>query len=573
MTKERKEMGPESTTLDLAKLRKRVADMEEQRQPLIPVWREISKYIAPGRGVYERQEPDRGDRKDEHLLDPTPLQALHVLGAGMQGGLTSPSRPWFRLGVTDPDLADNGPVRLWLDDVERRMMHVLGQSNLYNCLHTLYTEIGAFGVGAMLIEDDLNSVVRGRTMTAGEYCVGYSASGLPDSFARTFWMTAAQMAERFGKDNLSETAKNSLEGGRVDRWFRVCHLILPNVDHRRDSPLAGNMPILSVYWEEAQTEKALSVAGYEEFPVMAPRWEVAGSDFYGRGPGWNALGEAKTLQEMRFDYLVAQKMGIHPPMVGPEGLRKARSSLEPGGITYVPTGDPNMAFRPLYQIRPDIPGQLQAMADSRDMIKTTFFADLFLTIILSNNRDMTAREVEERHNEKMMMLGPVLERLENELLDPLIGRVFVLMDRRGLVPDAPEELRGRNLKVEYISTLAQAQQMVGLGSIDRLAQFVGGMAQFKPEVLDKFDADEAADQYARMLGVPAAVVVSDEDVAALRQARMQQQQMAEQMAAAQQMAQTAQLGAGAANQFSQAVEPDGGLDRLAGMMEGEALLE
>ena len=144
---------------------------------------------------------------------------------------------------------------------------------------------------------------------------------------------------------------------------------------------------------------------------MAPRWEIVGSDFYGRGPGWNALGEAKTLQEMRFDYLVAQKMGIQPPIVGPLDLRKARYNLEPGGLTFI--DDPNKVFRPLYQIQPDIPGQLQAMSDSLDMIKTTFFADLFLTIIMSDNRDMTAREVEERHNEKMMMLGPVLERLEN----------------------------------------------------------------------------------------------------------------------------------------------------------------
>ena len=208
---EKRSSDSRKNRIDLAKLRRRIVDMDTQRQPLIPVWEEIAKYITPGRGIFDRQEPNKGERKDLHLLDPTPLQALHVLGAGMQGGLTSPSRPWFRLGVTDPELADNGPVRLWLDDVERRMSHVLGQSNVYNSLHTLYTEVGAFGTGAMLVEEDIAAVVRARTMTAGEYYLSYAASGLPETFARVFWMTAVQMAEQFGRDNLSEGAKTSLE--------------------------------------------------------------------------------------------------------------------------------------------------------------------------------------------------------------------------------------------------------------------------------------------------------------------------------------------------------------------------
>ena len=551
--------------VDLGKLRKRIADMDTQRSPLIATWREIAQYITPGRGVFDQNEPNRGDRKDQHLLDPTPLQALHILGAGMQGGLTSPSRPWFRLGVSDPELADYGPVRLWLDDTERRMSHILGRTNVYNCLHMLYSEVGAFGTGAMLLEADPATVVRGRTMTTGEYYLSYSAGGLPETFARIFWMTPPQMAEQFGMDALSESVRSALESNALDRWFRVCHIIMPNINYVEDSPLSGDMPYISIYWEEARTDEPLRVSGYEEFPVMAPRWEVLGDDFYGRGPGWDALGESRTLQELRYDYLVAQKMAIQPPMVGPTSLRRQRANLEPGALTFVDSADPNQGFRPLYQIQPDIPGQIQAMADSREMIRSTFFADLFMSIILEGNKDMTAREIEERHSEKMMMLGPVLERLENELLDPLISRTFGLMDQMGLIPPPPEELRGRELKIEYISTLAQAQQMVALGGIDRLTLFVGNMAQFNPEVLDKFDADEATDQYAQALGVPAAIVRSDESVMEMRQQRAQQQQMMEQMAAAQQMAQTAQQGAGALNQASQAAEGEG-IERLLGMM-------
>ena len=262
--------------------------------------------------------------------------------------------------------------------------------------------------------------------------------------------------------------------------------------------------------------------------------------------------------------MMAQKLAIRPPLMRHTTLKKARPDLTPGSLTYY-EGD--VGVRPIYQVQPDIPGQLQAIAESRQLIQRFFYVDLFLMLVSSDTRDMTAREVVERHEEKMLMLGPVLERLENELLDPLIERVFAIMDRMGLIPQPPEDLGGKLLQVEYISILAQAQRMVGIEGIERLAGFVGAYAPLKPEVLDKVDFDEAIDQYAKKLGVPAAVIVSDENVAAIREQRAQQQAQMEQMAAMQQAAQTAQQGAGAVNQMAQAAE-GGGLGEIADLLGG-----
>ena len=412
----------------------------------------------------------------------------------------------------------------------------------------------------MLIEEDPRNVVRGLTMTVGEYCVAYDVAGLPNAFGRSFWMTAVQMRDRFGEEALSEGARNALSSGRRDEWFRVSHLIFEDDDAGPEEK-----PYRSVYWEEGKTERPLRVSGYAEFPIVAPRWEVVGGDFYGRGPGWDALGESKTLQELRKDYLVAQKMAIQPPMVGPNSLRGTLRDLRPNGVTYVDGADPNQVFRPLYEVRPDLPGQIAAMQDSRETIRRIFFADLFLAIIMSDNKNMTATQVNAINNEQMMMIGPVYERLDHELLDPFIGRTFGIMDRMGLIPPVPEELAGQELEIEYISMLAQAQQMVGLGGIDRLTTYAGEIAQLNPDVLDKFDADEAVDQYARMLGVPAAIVRSDETVAEMRHRRAEQQAQMQQMAAAAQMAQTANQGAGAVRQAAQAAE-GGGLGQIAELL-------
>lgn len=552
--------------MEVKELQKRVEELEEARNRIRPQWEEIARYVTPGRGVFDDSEPNQGDRKDLDLLDATPFQSLTTLAAGMQGGLTSPSRPWFKLGVTDPELGDYEPVRVWLDEVERRMLHVLGRSNTYNGLHTLYGEVGAFGTGALYIEEDPTEVLRCAALTVGEYAVAFDSRGMPSEFCRTFWMSAPQMADKFGVDALSDAARSALDNGRRGQWFKVHHMILPNDDFsplgKEDRP-AKNMPWASVYWEHGR-EKPLRVSGYEEFPVLVPRWDVVGADYYGRGPGWAALGESKMLQELRYDYLGAQKLAIRPPVMGPSGLKKSQVDMGAGGVSFY---DGSVGFQPVYQVRPDIPGQLQAIAESRQMIQRFFYADLFLMLASNDTRDMTAREVAERHEEKMLMLGPVLERLENELLDPLIERVFAIMDRMGLIPPPPEDLGGKLLQVEYISVLAQAQRMVGIEGIERLAGFVGTYAPLKPEVLDKVDFDEAIEQYARKLGVPAAVVVSDENVAAIREHRAQQQAQMEQMAAMQQAAQVAQQGAGAVRQAAQAAE-GGGLGQIAELLGG-----
>ncbi|MBR1660273.1 MAG: head-tail connector protein [Oscillospiraceae bacterium] len=558
--------GPEGKRgPDLKRLARQLRDMESIRNRYFPVWQEIAKYIVPGRGVFTKDEPNQGERKDRALLDPTPLQAMHVLSAGLQGGLTSPSRPWFRLGVADGDLADFYPVRLWLDEVERRIFHVLSQSNVYNALHTLYQEVSAFGVGAMLVEEDMENVVRAHTFTAGEFCLSYGLDGLPNRFGREFWMSAQQMEEEFGEEALSDAARAALKSGRLDQWFRVCQMIYPDEEARE-----VEFPVLSVYWEEGKTDSRehgpLAVRRYASMPVLAPRWEVVGGDYYGRGPGWDALGESKMLQELRADAMDARKYLIKPPVVAPNRIHEARPDLRPGGVTLVDDiANPNQYFRPIFQVKPDEQGQIVAMQDSREIIKTTFFVDLFLAILRNPNKNMTATQVNAIQNEQMTMIGPVYERLDHELLDPFVGRVFGIMDRFGLIPEPPEELAGQELKIDYISMLAQAQQMVGLSGIDRLTEYIGAVAQFQPEALDVFDTDSTIDEYARMLGTPAAIIRSDEAIAAIRQQRAEQQAQAQQMEAAQQMAGAANAGAGALRQAGDAAA-NGGVDALAGVL-------
>ena len=176
----------------------------------------------------------------------------------------------------------------------------------------------------------------------------------------------------------------------------------------------------------------------------------------------------------------------------------------------------------------------------RQRIDRAFYADLFRMLSNSNNDTrMTATEVAERHEEKLLMLGPVLERLHNEMLDPKVEITFARMLESGILPPPPQELHGQDLNIEFVSMLAQAQRAISTNSIDRFVVSLGTVAQFKPDVLDKFDSDKWVDVYSDSLGVDPSLIVSGENVVLVRKQRAEQKQAATQAAMMQQGADTA----------------------------------
>jgi hypothetical protein len=381
----------------------------------------------------------------------------------------------------------------------------------------------------------------------GEYGIAQSHRLQVDTFYREFNMTVAQVVEQFGMDKCSDSVQTMFKSGQLDKWVEILHVIEPNAVREYNKKDNLNMPYHSCYVEKAsKNERKLLESGYEEFPILAPRWHVTGVDIYGRSPGMDVLGDIKALQiEQKRKAQGIDKM-VNPPLQAPSSLRGQSASVLPGGVTYVDTMQGTQGgFRPTYEVNPRLAELQQDIQETQYRIQQGFYSDLFQMMMNSDRRQITAREIDERHEEKLLMLGPVLERLHTELLNPLIDRTFNIMARNELLPQAPEDLAGVTLKVEYISVMAQAQKAIGTGAIERLAGFVGNMAAAKPDVLDKFDADQSVDEYAEMLGVPPKIVVPDDIVQRVREerAQMQQQQMAMEQA---------QMGAQAAKVMSDA---------------------
>ncbi|MEX9793572.1 portal protein [Morganella morganii] len=523
-------------------LNKQLSQLKAERLSFEPHWRELSDFTRPRSTRFTASEVNRGDRRNSKIIDPAAVMAARTLSSGMMSGITSPARPWFRLATPDRDLMDYGPVKLWLETVEQRMNEVFNRSNLYQSLPLMYEDLGTFATGAMAVVADPQRVIRTVPFPTGSFYIANGADLSVDTAVREFSMTVRQVITEFGMDAVSDTVKSQWNSGQYGQWVNVVHAVYPNLDRQTGKLEAKHKAYKSVYYEANSTDdKLLRESGYDEFPIMAPRWEVNGEDVYGSScPGMVALGSVKALQLLQRRKAQMIDKITNPPLQAPASIKSQRISTIPGGINYLPMADVNNQIKPLFQIPANgTNGLLEDIQDTRQIIDHAYFVDLFRMMQTVNTRSMPVEAVAEMREEKLLMLGPVLQRLDSELLDKLINRTFSVMAENNLLPVPPDEMQGMQLKVEYISVMAQAQKAIGVSSIERFIGFTSGIGQFKPDALDKINVDETIDAYAASIGVPPSVVATNEQVAQIRENRAQQQAMAQQM----QMAQAAVGGA------------------------------
>jgi len=521
-------------------------ELKNERASWMAHWQEISDNLLPRSGRFFVSDRNRGERRHNAIYDNTGTRALRTLAAGMMSGMTSPARPWFRLKTADTDLMTYAPVKAWMQQCTDLMLAIFQKSNTYRALHAIYEELGAFGTASSVVVPSFESVIHHHPLTVGEYAIATDWSGAVVTLYREFQKTVGELVGEFGYRACSQTVQSLYTRGQLGAWVTIIHAIEPRADRDQRKRDNLNMPWRSIYYEAGQDkDRCLRESGYQQFPALCPRWSVSGGDVYGNSPGMEVLGDVKQLQQEQLRKSLAIDYQTKPPLQVPLSMKNREVEMLPGGISFVDMTGPASTIRTAFDVSLNLSFLLADIQDIRERIRGGFYADLFLMLANQTDARMTATEVAERHEEKLLMLGPVLERLQNELLDPLINMTFARIMAANILPRPPRELQGRALDVELVSMLAQAQRAIGTNSIDRFVGAMGGVAQAKPEVLDNFDADQWAAIYSDALGIDPRILVPADQVDALRQARAQQAQQAQQAALINQGADTAQKLAGA----------------------------
>ncbi len=492
----------------------------------LTAWQVLSDYIDQTRGIFNGNRTKIGQMINHKLLlDSHATHAKRITASGLQTGTTDPARPWFKLTM-DNFLLDSVPgVREWLDEVSRRMLSIMNKSNIYKTFQNCYDELVEFGTGCFLILEDFDDVIRGRSFTCGEYFLRVDEKGRINGFAREFEMTVGNIVKEFGLESCSATVKSHWNQNQIDVNIKCRHLIEANDTRIPEMADFKNMPFRSVYWETGNgSTGVLGERGYKRFPVIAPRWDAITTDMiYGYGPGWHAIGDIKELQVVHKDMLIAQEKMHNPPKVEDASV-VGHSNTLPGGITKSSVSTPNSGVRAAYQIDPRLDAFINSIDSLHKKIDKSMFSDLFLMISsMPVNSTTTAFEIATRKQEQMMMLGPILHNLNEEMHARSIDIIYDIMLENGLIPEPPEGIEGQEVRIQYISILAQAQRAMGVQDIERTLGYVTAASQLDPNARFAFDVIQSVREVAELNGAPAKLIVPKEQVDAQIQAVVEQQ--------------------------------------------------
>lgn len=527
------------------------AALIRQRTSFIPVWREIAEHTRPSKARFVTTEVNKGTRRNEKIIDSTACEASHILQAGMVSGITSQAKPWFELATVNPDLMSSESVQQWLYVVAERMRAVYLRSNLYHGLPILYGSLGDFGTGALFCEEDTQQDLRFYTFPVGSFCISNNERMQVDTFYREYTYTVRQIVKKFGVikgtrdidwSRISLTVRNLWERGNYEEQVILEHMVWPNEYHdpRMDHPKFKAYG--SCTWEKNGDSQSangevypdglfLKESGYDLFPVLCPRWDISDGDAYGTDcPGMQALGDNKALQLLQKDMAqIVQKLA-RPPMVAPPYMKKSKLSILPGDTTYVQETN-DSKFRPAIEMQGDLQKIMILAKSHQDRIDAAYKKNIFMATIDSDRRQVTATEIDTRNAEKLVVMGPVLERLNQDLLDPLIDWSFSVLLRRGRLPVPPNELHGQPLQVKYTSIMAQAQKLAGVESLFRFATHALSIAAQTGNpalVTDSWNVDEHLSYVGEGLSLPPGVVRGPQSIAAIRQGRQRAAQIQQQ---------------------------------------------
>jgi hypothetical protein len=162
-------------------------------------------------------------------------------------------------------------------------------------------------------------------------------------------------------------------------------------------------------------------------------------------------------------------------------------------------------------------------------IDQAFHKDLWLAISNLDKANVTAEEIRALKEEKLQEVGPVMDRLNTDLLDPLVEQTFYFANKQRLLPPPPPELRGASLRIKYSSIISLAQKALGAATMERFVSFFVSVKNAEPDnadIVDVMNTDVLFKRYAEDISIPPGIIRPPEELAQMRQQK--QQAMAQQ---------------------------------------------
>ena len=508
-------------------------------------WQECADLFLP-RKADITEKHTRGDKRNLQIYDSSPTHSLELLASSLHGTITSSSTRWFNLRFKNAVLNDSDEAREWLESAEEMMYMAFACSNFQQEIHECYFDLLCFGTAAVFLESDSDDIIRFNSRHIKEIFIAEDARGAINCIYRKFKITAKAAVEKWGLENLSKNIQSLYKNSPFDD-VELCHIVKPREIYDPKKLDKINMPFISIYLE-MESENIISESGFREFPYLVPRWLKSSNEVFGRSPAMSCLPDVKVLNKLVETQLLAAAKSINPPLLIPDDSAVLPIRTSPGSLNFYRAGARDK-IEPL-NIGADVGLGLNLEEARRKSIAKAFFVDQLL-IQEASSRTLTATEVQARQEERLKVLGPTMGRLQRELLQPMITRVFNIMLRNGHFIEAPKILTNQEIEIEYISSMALAQKASQLSGIMRGMEIFGSISQVAP-VMDYLDSNGLVKELIKILGLPATMIKSDAEVQNIRAERQEQQAQQAEMQQAMQEAQVAKDAAPVVKQLNEA---------------------
>jgi len=496
--------------MTFSQIEKKTQTLKTDRSNWETHWQELADHIHPRRASVISKKAD-GARRNFHLLDNSGVHSNEVLAGALHSFLTNPNGEFFGMTTGDMNIDNQDDVRRWIQGTVRSMHNVLSNSNFQTEVHEYYLDLPSICTSNMLMEGDEDNIVRFSTKFIGEYMIDENRFGEVDQIYLEWDARPAELFDQFGEENLPDKVKDAFKKNPEEK-FCVIHGVYPEALIKS----GGNAKkYLQQYWIKSEKFEIVSAqATFTTFPYLVSRWGKASGERWGRGPGMNALPELKVLNKMNETMLIGAQKMVDPPVQMEDDGVILPLITRPGGVNFRRPG--SAEIRPIFA-NTNIEFGYQALQDRRQRVRDAFFIDKLQ--LQQQGPEMTATEVLQRTEDSMRLLGPMLGRMQNEFLKPLINRLYDLMDRRGMIETPPQVLQGRNLIVRYSSVIARSQRASEGKAIMSTFQNLAPFIQLDPSVADNFDGDAAARVMSAIYGPPAEIMRDMKSVAAIRKQR------------------------------------------------------
>ena len=486
---------------------KRKKEMEDVFNVIKPDLQELADYFLPRSAQFIARNTRKPYVKSKKIIDSTPLIALRNFSSGMMSGATSPTNRWFKTVFTNADLANDYYLKNWCSNQEELTRKILYSSNFYQCLPEIYKQLGVFGFCAVGIEPDYDNVVNFKVLPLGSYYYARNSRGKIDTFCRVYMETAKNIVEKY-RDlcplEIIETAKeNPL------KQYELIHFVEKNKYYKVKHLSSKYAKYISAVILSSKNE-FLSLKGFSKFPyVVFESSNPSDTDYPNDCPGVNALADVKQLMMMVKEYAKAVKKIVCPTYKGPASLKNKKLADVPGA--YIEEDENGRGISPVYEVNPRVLELKQEKDELKQTIKEHFYNDLFAMILNTAERGRTATEVNELKEEKMVLLSPLLEQIHCALRE-ILTWIYDEQIRVGIIEPLKKQYQNCRFQIEFISSLAQAQKVSNISSMERFTTFVSNIANaIDPVLKSKLNGEKIIEDYATFANIsPTQIVPSDE---------------------------------------------------------------